>query len=115
MEQVKPTFGLALADWRAIHAALVLALLAVPLCHAELMRWPWFLLVPLLLYAALAASSILFGLIHANGYPPGGLGMVLAGVCGLMLGGLRRQTDGLTLPYLTHVGADITIFVLLAW
>jgi len=64
--------------------------------------------------AALVVTSIAFSLGHANGYPPGTLGLVLTTVYGLMLGGLRRQTDGLALPYLAHVGADATIFVLLA-
>jgi membrane protease YdiL (CAAX protease family) len=192
----------------------LLGLMLAPLGHAELMRWPWYLLVPLLLYAglvcllpplrrscvwfkwgsfhastliltaailvlstlalvlhqvlvhpdvshlaahlpqtllgsvllagagfsllnalmeelifrgvlwdgieaqrgwptALVVSSIAFCLGHANGYPPGALGLVLTSLYGLMLGLLRRKSDGLALPYLAHVGADAAIFVLL--
>src|SRR4051794_34434696 len=55
MEPPKPTAGIDLAEWRALHAALLLVLLLAPLAHPALMRWPWYLLVPLLLYAAVVA------------------------------------------------------------
>ena len=62
---------------------------------------------------ALGATTILFGLGHVHGYPPGPLGAVLAGVFGMALGLLRLWTGGLGLTILVHICADATIFTLL--
>jgi uncharacterized protein len=62
---------------------------------------------------ALAGTSVLFGLGHLHGYPPGPFGVVLAGVFGLALGLLRLWTGGLGLAIAVHVVADATIFGLL--
>jgi membrane protease YdiL (CAAX protease family) len=62
---------------------------------------------------ALGATSILFGVGHVHGYPPGPLGAVMAGVFGLALGLLRLWTGGLGLAILVHICADATIFTLL--
>jgi membrane protease YdiL (CAAX protease family) len=62
---------------------------------------------------ALGATTVLFGLGHLHGYPPGPLGAVLAGVFGLALGLLRWWTGGLGLAIAVHVCADATIFGLL--
>lgn len=59
-------------------------------------------------------TSILFGLGHAGGYPPGALGACLAGVYGLALGLLRHVSGGLLLPVAAHAVADATIFALRA-
>jgi uncharacterized protein len=64
---------------------------------------------------ALGATSVLFGLGHLHGYPPGPLGAVLAGIFGLALGLLRWWTGGLGLAIAVHVCADATIFGLLSW
>jgi uncharacterized protein len=64
---------------------------------------------------ALCATTILFGLAHLHGYPPGPLGAVLAGIFGLGLGLLRWWTGGLGLAIAVHVCADATIFGLLSW
>jgi membrane protease YdiL (CAAX protease family) len=64
---------------------------------------------------ALAATSVMFGLGHLHGYPPGPLGAVLAGVFGLALGLLRWWTGGLGLAIAVHICADATIFGLLCW
>jgi uncharacterized protein len=64
---------------------------------------------------ALGATSVLFGLGHLHGYPPGPLGAVLAGLFGLALGLLRWWTGGLGLAIAVHVCADATIFGLLSW
>jgi uncharacterized protein len=64
---------------------------------------------------ALGATTVLFGLGHLHGYPPGPLGAVLAGVFGLALGLLRWWTGGLGLAIAVHVCADATIFSLLSW
>ncbi len=62
---------------------------------------------------ALAATTILFGLGHVHGYPPGPFGAVLAGIFGMALGLLRLWTGGLGLAILVHICADATIFTLL--
>src|SRR5205085_590961 len=64
--------------------------------------------------AALAITSVLFGIGHLNGYPPGLLGAIMAGLFGIMLGGLRWWTGGLGLALVCHVIADATIFCILA-
>jgi membrane protease YdiL (CAAX protease family) len=63
---------------------------------------------------ALVATSILFGVLHLHGYPPGPVGAVLAGFYAIALGLLRRWTNGLGLAVACHVFADATIFGLLA-
>ncbi len=64
---------------------------------------------------ALAATTILFGVGHLHGYPPGPLGAALAGIFGLALGLLRWWTGGLGLAIAVHVCADATIFGVLSW
>ena len=63
---------------------------------------------------ALVVTTGFFGLAHLQGYPPGPLGAVLAGVYGLSLGILRWWTGGLGLAIACHAAADATIFVILA-
>jgi membrane protease YdiL (CAAX protease family) len=63
---------------------------------------------------ALGATSLLFGVGHLHGYPPGPLGAVLAGLFGFALGMLRWWTGGLGLAIAVHICADATIFSLLA-
>jgi membrane protease YdiL (CAAX protease family) len=62
---------------------------------------------------AVGGTAVLFGLGHLDGYPPGLLGAVLAGLYGIALGLLRWWTDGLALPVVCHVCADATIFGIL--
>jgi uncharacterized protein len=62
---------------------------------------------------AVGASSILFGLGHLHGYPPGWIGAGLAGSYGVLLGVLRVQTGGLSLPIVAHITADATIYYIL--
>jgi membrane protease YdiL (CAAX protease family) len=64
---------------------------------------------------ALGATTVVFGLGHLHGYPPGPIGASLAGVFGLALGLLRWWTGGLGLAIAVHVCADATIFSLLSW
>ena len=63
---------------------------------------------------ALGVTALLFGVGHLDGYPPGPLGVILAGLYGITLGGLRWWTGGLALTTACHVGADATIFCILA-
>jgi uncharacterized protein len=71
-------------------------------------QWGW--------RVAVVVTAVVFGFGHLDGYPPGRLGAVLAGVYGLMLGGLRHRTSGLLLPTLAHVAADATIYsIVVRW
>jgi hypothetical protein len=63
---------------------------------------------------AVAATAVLFGYGHLQGYPPGPLGGVLAGLYGLALGSLRLWSDGIGLPVAAHIAADATIFAIVA-
>ncbi len=63
---------------------------------------------------ALCVTALLFGVGHLDGYPPGPIGAILAGVYGLLLGLLRWWTGGLGLATACHIGADATIFCILA-
>ena len=62
---------------------------------------------------ALGVTSMLFGVGHLDGYPPGPIGAVMAGVYGACLGMLRWWTGGLALATACHVCADTTIFCIL--
>jgi uncharacterized protein len=62
--------------------------------------------------AGVVVQAVVFGLGHASGYPPGELGMVLAGLYGLVLGALREWSVGLGAASIAHVGADATIFAI---
>jgi membrane protease YdiL (CAAX protease family) len=58
-------------------------------------------------------QAVPFGLIHLNGTPSGWLGVSMAGVYGLMLGSIRRRSQGMLAPFVAHVFADIVIFSML--
>jgi membrane protease YdiL (CAAX protease family) len=62
---------------------------------------------------AVIVTAVFFGYGHMKGFPPGPIGAVLAGVFGVAIGWLRVTTGGIGLPFLTHVAADTTIFILL--
>ena len=62
---------------------------------------------------AIAAQAAAFGALHVVGIPSGIVGAVMAGSWGLLLGVLRWRTRGLLAPYVAHVAADATIFVML--
>ncbi len=64
--------------------------------------------------SAVLVQAVVFGAAHARGYPPGALGMALAGVYGLMLGLLRQRSGGLAAPWVAHVFADAIIFWIVA-
>jgi membrane protease YdiL (CAAX protease family) len=64
----------------------------------------------------LLAQAVLFGAAHyAHGFPRGVAGFVLTGIYGLMMGWLRERCDGLLAPFLAHVGADMAIFLIVAF
>jgi len=59
--------------------------------------------------AAIAIQGMSFGAQHAHGFPRGMVGVGLAGVWGVMLGGLRRRSGGILAPIGAHVVADATV------
>ena len=63
--------------------------------------------------AAVVLQALAFGVLHLHGIPGGPVGMVMAGVWGLLLGVLRLRSQGLLAPYITHIAADTTIAVLM--
>jgi membrane protease YdiL (CAAX protease family) len=65
------------------------------------------------IWVTLIAASVLFGLGHLHGYPPGLWGACLAVVFGFAVGVLRVWTGGLALPIVAHMGADATIYWIL--
>lgn len=62
---------------------------------------------------ALIATSLLFGVGHLRGYPPGMIGACLAAGFGLAVAWLRVRSGGLLLPVIAHIGADVTIYSIL--
>jgi membrane protease YdiL (CAAX protease family) len=65
------------------------------------------------LWVTLSATSLLFGIGHLHGFPPGVAGVSLAVIFGFAMGVLRVWTDGLALPVVAHMGADATIYCIL--
>ncbi|GGM68354.1 hypothetical protein GCM10012275_43560 [Longimycelium tulufanense] len=63
-------------------------------------------------WPAVAMQAVAFGLAHLHGFPSGWWGMLMAGVWGAALGVLRLRTNGVAIPYLVHVCANVTIGVL---
>lgn len=64
---------------------------------------------------AVVVQAASFGVVHANTFPRGGLGVAMAFVYGLMLGALRLRARGMLAPFLAHVGTDVIVFGLLLW
>jgi len=65
--------------------------------------------------AGVAIQAVVFGLGHARGYPPGEMGLVLAGLYGLILGMLREWSGGLGAAIVAHVFADATIYAIVVF
>ncbi|MEI8256698.1 MAG: CPBP family intramembrane glutamic endopeptidase, partial [Deltaproteobacteria bacterium] len=59
------------------------------------------------------AQALSFGAAHVAGFPRGAWGVAMATAYGLMLGAIRRRSEGLLAPVITHAFADATIFALL--
>lgn len=58
-------------------------------------------------------QAVLFGILHLNGFPRGVIGAILAGVYGVLIGFIRKYSNGLLAPIITHFFADATIFGIL--
>lgn len=59
-------------------------------------------------------QGIGFGIWHYVGFPGGWIGVGLATIFALMMGALRMRGRGMFAPWIAHVFADVTIFVLVA-
>jgi membrane protease YdiL (CAAX protease family) len=54
-----------------------------------------------------------FGIWHyARGFPRGWIGVALATIFAFMMGALRTRSRGMLAPWIAHVCADATIFIL---
>ncbi len=66
--------------------------------------------------ASVALQAAPFALLHFHGgFPSGWWGLCMTYIYGIMLGILRRRSQGMLAPWMAHVGADAVIFVILAW
>lgn len=64
---------------------------------------------------SLLGQACLFGALHyREGFPNGTWGVVMTAVYGIMLGVLRRRSQGMLAPWAVHVFADFVIFTILA-
>ncbi len=59
--------------------------------------------------AALIIQAVAFGTFHIRGFPRGWLGVGLACIYGLMMGIIRRRTEGMLAPWIAHVFIDVVI------
>jgi membrane protease YdiL (CAAX protease family) len=62
---------------------------------------------------ALVVQAAAFGVGHAQGYPPGAVGILLASAYGILLGWLRQLAQGLGAAVVAHIFADATIFAII--
>ena len=58
-------------------------------------------------------QGVIFGIVHAQGFPNGVMGIVMASIYGIMVGWLRHLSRGMLWPVVAHIFADATIFLLL--
>ena len=58
-------------------------------------------------------QAVAFGALHLLGIPGGWIGVAMAAAYGVMLGWLRRRSQGMLAPYLAHGLADVAIFGIL--
>jgi membrane protease YdiL (CAAX protease family) len=64
---------------------------------------------------SIIVQAWLFGAMHyMQGFPNGAWGIAMTFVYGIMLGVIRRRGHGMLAPTITHVGADMAIFAILA-
>jgi hypothetical protein len=87
------------------------AVLEEVIWRGVLQRWLATFMAPA---AAVAVQAASFGALHYGGFPNGWVGVGLATLYGLMIGGLALRSGGLLAPVLAHIAADAVIFILLA-
>src|SRR5207244_2020956 len=125
-------------DWTTIHLAILLWSLTLFSVIPGTRRWPWVLLVPVLLYWALVQSfrplrltvgwlcmghptlPLWFaagasGCHYLRGFNGGSVRRWLASAYGAVLDVLRVQSAGLLVPLVTHAVTDFSIFEILLY
>lgn len=66
-------------------------------------------------YGSVAIQAIAFAAFHyLAGFPNGFAGVSMVFVYGLALGAIRRMSRGMLAPLIAHIGADLTIFTIVA-
>jgi len=66
-------------------------------------------------FLSLLVQAWLFGALHyREGFPNSTCGLLMTSVYGIMLGGLRRRSQGMLAPWVVHAVADCVIFTILA-
>ncbi len=65
-------------------------------------------------WSIILITAMLFAGFHLYGFPSGGMGMTMVFVWGIVLGILRARSGGMLVPIVTHIGADLVVFVILA-
>ncbi|HYA85613.1 MAG TPA: CPBP family intramembrane glutamic endopeptidase [Nitrospirota bacterium] len=66
-------------------------------------------------FLSLVIQAWLFGAVHyREGFPNGVWGLVMTTSYGIMLGELRRRSQGMLAPWVVHAAADGVIFMILA-
>jgi membrane protease YdiL (CAAX protease family) len=64
---------------------------------------------------SIVVQAWLFGAMHyREGFPSGDWGLAMTFVYGIMLGTIRRRSQGMFAPWVAHACADMVIFVILA-
>ena len=64
---------------------------------------------------SISLQAVSFAAFHyPSGFPNGVLGFLMVLVYGVMLGLIRRRSEGMIAPWVAHVAADLTIFITLA-
>lgn len=67
-------------------------------------------------YLSIGIQAIPFAAIHyIAGFPNGLIGVAMVLVYGVLLGAVRRLSQGIAAPFITHVAADLTIFSILVF
>lgn len=67
-------------------------------------------------YRSVFLQAVPFAALHyLAGFPSGWLGFVMVLLYGVMLGVIRRLSRGMLGPLITHAGADMSIFAILAF
>jgi len=65
---------------------------------------------------ALVVQAVSFGMAHYHGgFPCGWVGVGMTFFYGLAMGVLRRRSNGLLLPWITHTAADLTVICLVVY
>ena len=115
-----PAFALTMPGWELV-VALPVGVLAFAMLNAAFEEVIWRGVIMQSLESAFGRGALVcvlqavgFGVWHFRGFPSGYLGSALATIFALMMGVLRMRGRGMLAPWLAHVCADTTIFILVA-